>query len=128
MPMGEALAALHPDGVVNDSRAVGQVAAITAAEGAGNLDILDRIIIGVAQREGHQRVRPQPSALPALRRYRQTVRHRASLRRRVRIKRGTIRYGGRGPPARVPQPPGRPSPAGSSGFRLNPTVATNLPR
>ena len=57
MHSGKRLAALPIDGVPNQTRAIGQMAAVRAVEGAGNLDIPDRVIIGIAQREGNERVR-----------------------------------------------------------------------
>jgi hypothetical protein len=57
MHSGKRLPALPIDSVPNQTRAIGQMAAVRAVEGAGNLDIPDRVIIGIAQREGNERVR-----------------------------------------------------------------------
>src|SRR5262249_25437908 len=47
--------------------------AIPAAEYAGDLDVLHRIVIVVAEREGNQCFRPQPAAAPGLRRNLQAI-------------------------------------------------------
>ena len=47
MHAGKGLPALHVDGVMDSAGAVGQMAAVPAGEGAGNLDILDRVIVGL---------------------------------------------------------------------------------
>src|SRR5664279_363355 len=44
MQAGEGLAASHVDGVVNHPRAVGQMAPVPAAEGAGDRDVPDRVV------------------------------------------------------------------------------------
>ena len=67
MHSGERLPTLHTNNFTNQARAVGQMAAIRARECTGNLDILDRVIIGIAQCEGNERVRPQPAPSPRLR-------------------------------------------------------------
>ena len=56
MDPGEGLAAFHADGIAKHPLAVGQVTAVPAGEGAGDLDILDGILIAVAQREGDERL------------------------------------------------------------------------
>ena len=49
MHAGKGLAALHVDRVANDALAVGQMAAVPAGERTENLDILNRVLIGVAK-------------------------------------------------------------------------------
>ena len=60
MHAGKGSPALHADGVVNDARAVGQMAAVPAGKGAENLDVLDRVIIAVTERERNQGPNPSP--------------------------------------------------------------------
>src|SRR5260370_29622526 len=67
MHAGEGLAALHVHGIGNQARAVGQMAAIPAVEGAGDLDILDRVVVSVAEREGDKRFRTEPAPAPGWR-------------------------------------------------------------
>src|ERR1035437_2443436 len=50
----EGFAALHIDNVMNGTRAVGQVASVPAGNGTGDLDVLDRVIIAIAERECDQ--------------------------------------------------------------------------
>src|ERR1700676_4585259 len=45
---GEGFLALRVDRVVNHTGAIGQVAAVPAGKGAENLDILDRVVVGIA--------------------------------------------------------------------------------
>ncbi len=66
------------------------MAAVAAGKGAGDLDILHRIIIGVAQRERHERLRAEPAPSPRLRGNPQT------LDRRLRFRRNRQRRGHRG--------------------------------
>src|SRR5450631_698101 len=67
MQAGKGFAALHAEGVVDRPRAVGQMASVPADKGAGNLDILDRVTIAVAQRECDQGSRSQSAPAPELR-------------------------------------------------------------
>ena len=60
MQSREGLAALHVDAVADHSLAVGQMASVPAGKGAENLDVLDGVIIGVAEREGDQALDPSP--------------------------------------------------------------------
>src|SRR5450759_1215539 len=64
MHAGKGSPALHVDDVVNDARAVGQMAAVPAGKGAENLDVLDRVIIAVTERQRDQGPRPQPAPSP----------------------------------------------------------------
>src|SRR5262249_33902782 len=64
MDPGEGLAALHLHGLGDHALAVGQMAAVPAGKGAGDLDILDGIVVGIAQREGDQRLRAEAAAAP----------------------------------------------------------------
>src|ERR1700742_2712209 len=59
---GKRLSAFYIHGVMDDARAVGQMAAVPAGKGTGNLDILDRVIVAVAEREGDQGLGAQPAA------------------------------------------------------------------
>jgi hypothetical protein len=54
MDPGKGLAGLHAHGVVDHPLAGGQVAAVPPREGAGDFDILDGIVVAVAQRESDQ--------------------------------------------------------------------------
>src|SRR5882757_10496154 len=67
MHAGKGLPALHLDGVANQALAVGQMAAVPAGKGAENLDIPDRVIITVAEREGDLGIRAEPAPAPELR-------------------------------------------------------------
>jgi len=67
MHAGKGFAALHVDDVVNDTCAVRQMAPVPAAEGAGNRDVFDRIVVAIAEREGDQGLRPQPAPSSGLR-------------------------------------------------------------
>ena len=64
---GILLPALHVNRIADYAAAVGQMAAIPALEGAGDLDVLYRIVIGISKRERHQRFRAQPAPPPRLR-------------------------------------------------------------
>ncbi len=64
---GKGSPALHADGVMNHAFAVGQVAPVPAGKGAENLDVLDRVIVAIAERERHQGFRAQPAPSPGLR-------------------------------------------------------------
>src|SRR5580692_9745071 len=64
---GEGAPAFGVDGVVDNPRTIGQMAAVPAGKGAGNRDIVDRIVIVVAQRERHQGLRSQTAPAPGLR-------------------------------------------------------------
>src|SRR5690349_24738808 len=67
MDPGEGLAALHVHGLPDYPGTVGQMAAVPAGEAAGDLDIPDRIVVAVAQREGDQRLRAEAAPPPGLR-------------------------------------------------------------
>ncbi len=51
---GIGLPALHVDGIVDHAFAIRQMAAVTAGESAGDLDILDGVVIGIAKRQRDQ--------------------------------------------------------------------------
>jgi hypothetical protein len=51
MHPGKSPLALHSHGVVNRALAVRQMAAVPAGEDAGNLNVLDRVVIAIAERE-----------------------------------------------------------------------------
>src|SRR5712692_3625282 len=61
---GKGSPALHVDGVMDHPCSVGQVAAVPTGEGAENLDILDRVIVAVLERERDQGFRAQPAPSP----------------------------------------------------------------
>ena len=67
MHAGKGLLAPHADGVTNYTFTVGQMAAVPAGKGAENLDIPDRVIIAVAEREGDLGIRAEPAPAPELR-------------------------------------------------------------
>src|SRR5260370_38227841 len=69
MHAGKGFLAPHADGVVNHTFTVGQMAAVPASERTENLDILNRVLIGVAERQCDQGFRPEPSPSPGLGRY-----------------------------------------------------------
>jgi len=51
---GKGLSALHIDRIANGTRAVGQMASVTAGEGTVKLDVLDRVLVIIAERERDQ--------------------------------------------------------------------------
>jgi hypothetical protein len=87
----EAFAAPHLDGT-REPGAVGQVAAVPPDEGAGDRDILDRIVVAVAQRKADLRVRTEPAPVPGLPRELQPVRRRRLLGRDRLRSEGVIGY------------------------------------
>src|SRR5262249_13472499 len=67
MNPAEGLAALHPHGLADHALAIREMAAVPPGKGTGDLDILDCIVVAVAQREGDQRLRAKAAATPGLR-------------------------------------------------------------
>ena len=65
---GKSLPALHAEGLRNHPPSVGQVAAVPPGKGARNFDILDGIVVVVAQGKGNLRIRPKAGPPPGLRR------------------------------------------------------------
>src|SRR3954469_10824114 len=63
----KSLAALHADRIRQNAGAVGEMTAIAPRKSADDLDILYGIVVVVAQRERHQRLRAKAAAAPGLR-------------------------------------------------------------
>src|SRR5215468_6982586 len=76
----ESLTTFHVNCIGNDALAVSEIGTIATAEGAGNFDVLDRVVVFVAQRKGDQGIRPQSAAAPGLRRNPQACHRRSSDR------------------------------------------------
>src|SRR3977135_1921808 len=64
--LGKRFSALHVHGVVDGATAFGGIAPIPAVERAEDLEILDRIVVVVAQGEGNQGLRSQTAASEGL--------------------------------------------------------------
>src|ERR1043165_3346582 len=87
MDAGEGLPAIRINhGVGNDALTLGQGAAVTPGKGAGNLNVPNRIVVGVAQGEIEQRVGAEPAAPPGLRGDLQAVDRRRRSGRRPNIR------------------------------------------
>src|SRR6266480_2699668 len=67
MHAGKFPPAPHIESVMNHALAIGQMASVPAGKGTGNLDVLDSVIVAIAEREGDQGFRPQPAPSPGLR-------------------------------------------------------------
>jgi len=65
MPAGKCLPALR--GFIDQSPAICHMAAIRAGKGTGNFDVLDRIVVVIAQRQCDECIRAKAASAPRLR-------------------------------------------------------------
>jgi len=57
----ESLTTFHVNRIGNNALAISQMGAIATTEGAGNFDVLDRVVIFVAQRKVTRAFEPSPA-------------------------------------------------------------------
>src|SRR5258708_39019143 len=95
MHAGKGLLAPHAGGVRNYTFTVGQMAAVPAGKRTENLDILNRVLVGVAERQCDQGYRPEPAPSPGLGRNLESI-DRRGLTGRDRLLRWDLRIEGGG--------------------------------